>query len=364
MVQTKKQQIMSKKDVLISFLKNNTFADKKVAFKAVVENNIECSPAYFNFIWKSLDNTENQLVVEMEVERAIQNHEVKLTNIEAIKFGAEILVPIKSNTILDDLISNDKGIMPATVTVVPGESGVGKTTVLLHHFSQIKKASPEKTLLYVSSEMNSIHIFKYSKRIDLTGVNLLMLSESTSPQKDFEAILNEGWDVVLLDSLADTINKIRLETGMTEKAAESYVLGTMDNVRRGNNKKNKYTAFLCTHHMTKGKEYTGSTNLKHMTDAMMELRSDAMSNDDFYISYSKNRDGKKNIKLYFTIGDSGVEYNEGRFHKDNEIRAKIGEARKAIDKNEQDFAKLFLTEESTERIVSEEVTEEFINSSF
>jgi predicted ATP-dependent serine protease len=314
---------MSKKDVLINFVKSNPIANKKQAFETAIANNIECSYAYFNHIWNA-QSLENEVAVQTHNEVVTnQPHEVKLTNIGEIVFGDEILIPIKSNTILDELISNDKGIMPATVTVVPGESGVGKTTVLLHHFSQIKKTSPEKTLLYVSSEMNSIHIFKYSKRIDLNGVNLLMLSESVSPQKDFEAILSEGWDVVLLDSLADTINKIRLETGMTEKAAESYVLGTMDSVRRGNNKKNKYTAFLCTHHMTKGKEYTGSTNLKHMTDAMMELRTDAVSMEDFYISYSKNRDGKKNVKLYFTIGDSGVEYNENRYRKDSEVRERL-----------------------------------------
>ena len=349
---------MSKKEILVNFLNNNNFTNKKEAYNALVQENIECSYAYFNNVWLSQNTSKIAAeVVESEVKTVEpQEHQVKLTNIGEISFGDEILVPIKSNTVLDELISNSGGVMPATVTVVPGESGVGKTTVLLHHFSKICEANPTARLLYVSSEMNSIHIFKYSKRINMEGINILLLSESKTPKADFEAILNEGWDLVLLDSLADTINKIRMEMSWTEKAAEMYVLDTMDAVRRGNNKLHIYTAFECTHHMTKGKEYTGSTNLKHMTDAMMELRVDPVSINDFYITYSKNRDGKKNTKLYFSIGDEGVEYNENRFRKDNEVREKVGEARKAIDKNEFNFEKLFLTS-ALENQEVEEITE-------
>jgi predicted ATP-dependent serine protease len=198
--------------------------------------------------------------------------------------------------------------------------------------------------------MNAIHVFKYSKRIDMSNVNIMLLSESNSPKEDFENVLKQGWDIIILDSLADTINKIRIATDWTEKATETWVLKYMDEIRRGKNDLKKFTAFFCTQHMTKGKEYSGSTNLKHMTDAMMNLLVDEKSQTETYIEYVKNRDGKKNIRLYFTIDNNGVTFNEARFEKDNQIRAKISATRDALNKNESEFETFFLTQTSNETL--------------
>ena len=97
--------------------------------------------------------------------------------------------------------------------------------------------------------------------------------------------------------------------------------------------------------MTKGKEYSGSTNLKHMTDAMMNLLVDEKSMTETYVEYAKNRDGKKNIRLYFTINEKGVEFNEARFKKDNEIREKQNLSREALAKNGAEFEDFFLNQQ-------------------
>lgn len=345
---------MKKKEIIVQFISENKGLSAKECFiKYITKNPGAVSQIYFtnvfnfNAVSSILSNKVKEEVIENSKNEGSKN---LLTNINDIntQFNDSILIPIKGDIILDNVISLKGGIMPATVTVVPGESGVGKTTLLLAYFEKIAKTNPDIRLLYVSSEMNAIHVYKYSKRIDMSKVNIMLLSESESPKEDFEEILKVGWDVVILDSLADTISKVRLASDWTEKATESWVLKYMDSIRRGNNDLKKYTAFFCTQHMTKGKEYAGSTNLKHMTDAMMNLLTDEKSPTETYIEYTKNRDGKKNVRLYFYIDDKGLQFNEERFKRDNEIRIKIDNTREIMNTNSNKFEEFFLSNESLE----------------
>jgi len=248
-----------------------------------------------------------------------------------INFDKSILSPVKTGKIIDELFSYSIGIMPATVIMIPGGSGVGKTTLMLQLLGMIKEEDKNKDVLFISSEMNSIHIFKYKKRINFENLDVCLLSESEYPYEELIYQLNEGWDIVLVDSLADTINKLKAQKGYSENEAETEMLKVMDYVRRGNNKKGKFTTFLCTHHMTKGQSYTGTTNLKHMTDAMMELHKiegktkedeDEKEIDERFIVFSKNRDGKTGKKLYYTIGNNGITFDEERYNKKKDVVVK------------------------------------------
>ena len=164
----------------------------------------------------------------------------------------------------------------------------------------------------------------------------------------FELVLKQGWDIVILDSLADTMNKIRIQTGDTANAVEVNILKFMDNIRRGENDNKLYTAFLCTQHMTKGGVYTGSTNLKHMTDAMMELKTDPKIPDEPFIEYSKNRDGEKDKRLYYKIRQTGIEFNGDRFTSDLNVQAKVDSHKTALENNNANFDKFFLNSSPSE----------------
>ena len=104
---------------------------------------------------------------------------------------------------------------------------------------------------------------------------------------------------------------------MGAKDAEKWLLTLMDKTRMGNNDRKVYTAWICTQHLTKGADYAGSTNLKHMTDAMMMLKKEGTLK---YIEFSKNRDGDTGTKLFFEITNNGIDYNQERF--ESEIDAK------------------------------------------
>jgi len=70
----------------------------------------------------------------------------------------------KTGKKIDDLFSDHEeggGIYGGTVNIVIGESGVGKSTVLLDLLSSIQDQNPEAKILYVSSEMTRNDILFY-----------------------------------------------------------------------------------------------------------------------------------------------------------------------------------------------------------
>ena len=68
---------------------------------------------------------------------------------------------------LDDLFSDHEeggGLYGGTVNIVIGESGVGKSTVLLDMLASVQKENPDAKVLYISSEMTRNDILFYYKK--------------------------------------------------------------------------------------------------------------------------------------------------------------------------------------------------------
>ena len=64
---------------------------------------------------------------------------LKLVKMEDIKFNDNLFIPIKTKTIVDSILSNEGGIFPGTNTVVIGDPGVGKSTVLLDWLADFQR---------------------------------------------------------------------------------------------------------------------------------------------------------------------------------------------------------------------------------
>lgn len=326
---------MSKTNKVKEFLSTDTFESCSVAHKAFERESGETiTYAQFNTIYRNFTPTVGEVAMTALNKSPKEREKYKTSTAADLNFPDSILVPFKSKTIIDEVLSSFKGLLPATVTIVPGESGVGKTTVLLDALGKIKKANPKSRILFVSSEMNRIHMFKYTKRVKIEGIEILYLQEYKNPYQILEDILQEGWDIVLLDSFQDTVNKLKDASGLRASQAESKLLTLMDNVRIAKNERKLYTSFVATQHMTKGAVYTGTTNIKHMTDAMLEMKWDGPKR---YVEFSKNRDGDVGIKLYYDLTANGVVYDESRFNSDQAARNNQREAQEEMEKSNKIF---------------------------
>ena len=256
-------------------------------------------------------------------------------------FYKTIQEPLRTHTVLDNLFSEKKGIMPATITMVPGKSGIGKTTLCIDILKTVKINNPDKKVLFMSVEMNEVHLFRYSKRLNFSDIPIFIFDVNKSIIEQLQDIFFESFDLILIDSFQQLVNLISVYDKISSRQAETTIIKLMDTCRLGNNRYKTNTSFLCTMHMTKSGNFAGSAYIKYMVDAMLELKKD--ENDEFlkYMAFTKNRDGKTNIRLYYTITQNSIEYNLSRYQTDLDTFHSIKQNEKYKEENNSDFDKIF-----------------------
>jgi predicted ATP-dependent serine protease len=278
---------------------------------------------------------------------------VKLTD---FNFPPEVFIPLKSGKFIDTIISKKGGTMPATITVVVGEPGSGKTTMLVDKMAGIESNDGNRKCLYISSEMNPIDNMELAEELpQLMSLNTLYLADYENPKTILEEVLNQGWDYVLVDSFMDAKDKIKDTSNMNASTVESWLINLMVKHTKGQNDAKKYTAFDVIQHITKGGEYAGSTKLKHNTTAMMYVRIDEMTNQR-YLVYVKNRRGSIRKKLYMILENGELSYDNKKY---NELEKAI-QIQKEMDsfqnENDQKLLELLQQSETSDKEINSKVT--------
>ena len=239
------------------------------------------------------------------------NVELNLVKMQDVTFNDDLFIPIKTKTIVDSVLSTEGGLFPGTNTVVIGDPGVGKSTVLLDWIADMQKQG--KKVLFISGEMNDIDMYGYLKRFPKFGSLpiLFMQDYNDCPKQAVEQVLNQGYDVILMDSWAEVTAMVKDQMGWARNKVESWLLGLLEKNNKAKNKANKNTAFICIQQMTKAGEFAGSNRIKHMTTAMAALRFDGRGRDaERYLEFEKNRRGSLGDKIYFSLHRGGcVDYS-------------------------------------------------------
>ena len=247
--------------------------------------------------------------------------ELNVSTVEDMEFPDFDLY--KTGKKIDDLMSDHEeggGVYGGTVNIVIGESGVGKSTILLDTLAAIQEQNPETKVLYISSEMTRNDIlFYYKKTPSIAAVpTLLLMDYVKTGQLDsvLTQTMNGEYDIILLDSHQDVLVKLKEVMGWKSTYAESWLTNMMIDAAEKNG-----TAILAIQHMTKGGQYVGSTYLKHATTSMMEILFDDAGQR--YVRFSKNRRGGSAVgkRLYFRLDENGdVVYDMRRFEETEELR--------------------------------------------
>jgi len=239
------------------------------------------------------------------------NVELNLVKMQDVTFNDDLFIPTKTKTIVDSLLSTEGGLFPGTNTVVIGDPGVGKSTVLLDWIADMQKQG--KKVLFISGEMNDIDMYGYVKRFPKFGSLpiLFMQDYNDCPKQAVEQVLKQGYDVVLMDSWAEVTAMVKDQMGWARNKVESWLLDLLEKHNKANNDENKNTAFVCIQQMTKQGEFAGSNRIKHMTTAMAALRFDGRGRDaERYLEFEKNRRGSLGDKIYFSLHRGGcVDYS-------------------------------------------------------
>jgi DNA repair protein RadA/Sms len=270
---------------------------------------------------------------------------IQLTKINNVNYEKGLFQAHKTGTPLDGLFSIDGGVPKATNWMIVGDPGVGKSTVTLDIIANAKRKGSK--VLFISAEMNQVDLYLYVQRYPKFGdLDIFFpqdLEEGQNPKRVIEAILDQGWDLVLIDSFVELQEIIREECSVTRNAAEKYLLDLMYKHNLGQNSTKTFTSFLNIQQVNKGGVFVGSNKLKHMTTGMMEIRFvDEYTQDERYVVFSKNRRGHVGKQMFFDLSAKGdVTYDTERFKKAEELKTLKKKERELIKEQGIEFDKLF-----------------------
>ena len=272
--------------------------------------------------------------------------ELKITNLEEMDFPTFKDFP--TDTVFDRICSDDdtlKGLMSGMVIICTGESGVGKSTLLIDVLSKIRKVSERKVkekkakkpvrTLYISTEMTKTDLYFYKKKMPAIGkLDTVLVADYLKhglKEAITKAFRSPDYDVILLDSYQDLVEKMQDTLGWRAKESENFVIQLMVEAAEEMGK-----CIMAIQHLTKGGEYVGRTFLKHTTTAMLELRFDKTGGR--FATFVKNRRGGSmtHIPMYFTMADGEITFDEEQFEnmlQSTDISKSVAKRQEMLDKN-------------------------------
>lgn len=243
---------------------------------------------------------ENQVVFDPKSVQIFKGSE--------LNFNENVFRPMSTGTLMDIILSSQKGLMPAVNMIICGGPGSGKSTIVLDMLSKL--ASRGKKVLFVSGEMDEIGHFKYCRRMpNFKTVPTLFLKNYTETIREtMEYVFEQGYDVIAIDSIAEVIEMYKDTYRTTESAAELWFLSLQSRIKKGENKAKKYTSFINIQQVTKAGDFAGSNRLKHMTEAMCHIDR-IKGSDERKVYFSKNRDCDTESYIKYRIGLNQIEYS-------------------------------------------------------
>ncbi|WP_191858586.1 DNA repair protein RadA [Hanstruepera ponticola] len=185
------------------------------------------------------------------------------------------------------------GIVPGSLSLLGGEPGIGKSTLLL----QIALKLPYKTL-YVSGEESQKQIKMRAERINPNNNNCYILTE-TKTQNIFKQIEDLEPDIVVVDSI-QTLHSDYIESSS----------GSISQIKECTTELIKFaketaTPVLLIGHITKDGNIAGPKILEHMVDTVLQFEGDR--NHVFRIlRANKNRFGSTNELGIYEMQGSGL----------------------------------------------------------
>lgn len=186
------------------------------------------------------------------------------------------------------------GVVPGSLTLIAGEPGIGKSTLLLQIASTL---SASGKVLYVSGEESLHQIGLRAKRLQIN--DLFELSASVLADDIAATIASGTYDVIIVDS----IQTMMVEGVATSAGSASQVTNATQAIMQA--AKSVKTAVIIVGHVTKEGSIAGPKLLEHMVDVVLSLEGDRYAGLKL-LRTTKNRFGSTNEIGIFDMSDKGL----------------------------------------------------------
>ncbi len=188
------------------------------------------------------------------------------------------------------------GLVAGSVTLIGGEPGIGKSTLLLQAGAALAADVP---VLYATGEESVRQVGLRAQRLGVAAAPLQLLAE-TAVESVLEQAAAAGTRVLVIDSIQTmTADSVESAAGSVSQLRECAA-------RLVGHAKRSGAAVLLIGHVTKEGVIAGPRVLEHMVDAVLYFESDSGSRYRI-VRAVKNRFGAANEIGVFAMGEHGLQ---------------------------------------------------------
>jgi DNA repair protein RadA/Sms len=187
------------------------------------------------------------------------------------------------------------GIVPGSVTLLGGDPGIGKSTLLLQVAAHIASG---RGVVYASGEESVAQVGLRARRLGIAAAGLEVLAET-----DLQSILDQTAARQAALLVVDSIQTVQSVTVTASAGAVSQLREcTAELVRFA---KTSTTAVVLIGHVTKEGAIAGPRVLEHLVDTVLYFESEAGSRFRI-VRATKNRFGAINELGFFAMTEAGL----------------------------------------------------------
>jgi len=187
------------------------------------------------------------------------------------------------------------GLVPGSVTLIGGEPGIGKSTLLLQCAAAL---AGQQAVLYATGEESVRQVAERARRLGVGNAGLRLVAE-TALERILAAAAETGATVLVIDSIQTmSVADVDAAPGAVTQLRES----TASLVRHA---KSTGTSVLLIGHVTREGVIAGPRVLEHMVDTVLYFESDSGSRFRV-IRAVKNRFGAANEIGVFAMEERGL----------------------------------------------------------
>lgn len=188
------------------------------------------------------------------------------------------------------------GIVVGSVTLIAGQPGIGKSTLLLQLADALAK---KHKVLYVSGEESGHQVGLRAERLGVSGKSTLELATSTSADDIAATVASNAYELVVVDSIQTvSVSAISSAAGSVAQITNSTQL-ILNAAKQSN------TAVVLVGHVTKEGSIAGPKVMEHVVDVVLQLEGDRYGGFKV-LRATKNRFGPTSEAGIFEMDERGL----------------------------------------------------------